>query len=548
MKLHNRIFVPLAIGLVLVICAAEAFNYLRAQRLLDKVGESNAHLVKTRLAENTENVQRAVEFAISEAVAAGDMDVFDKMAGLQKELKGLQEVCLYDEAGLLAYSSVETRLKQRLDPALKETLLTLPKRLVRETPGCTEIYQPQVVLNSCLECHPTWKEGGICGVMAFRFSTTVLDEAQAESRTAAQKSGGTTLYTAALTVFIVLLMVLGLVQWITRPVTTRLAGVAGGLDQSSGHVRDRAAQVNSASQTLAAGASEQAAAIEQTSASLEEMSSMTQRNAQNAQAAKSLAAQTRQAAEAGAVEMQEMTTAVAEIKASSDNITKILKTIDEIAFQTNLLALNAAVEAARAGEAGMGFAVVADEVRNLAQRSAQAARETADKIADSVKKSERGVTISSKVAAGLQDIVGKSRQVDELVAEIAAASHEQNQGIAQINAAVTQMDKVTQSNAASAEESASAAEELTSQADSLRQAVQQLLHLVGGSNPAQVPTSLDGSASHARQERSANHPPYASGHRRGGNGHLSHAEASFAAPSRQTTPHSIPLEGDFKDF
>jgi uncharacterized phage infection (PIP) family protein YhgE len=161
-------------------------------------------------------------------------------------------------------------------------------------------------------------------------------------------------------------------------------------------------------------------------------------------------------------------------------VSKIIKTIDEIAFQTNILALNAAVEAARAGEAGMGFAVVADEVRNLAQRCAQAAKETAAKIEDSVQKSIHGVEISAKVGRSLEEIVSKARQIDEMAAEVATASKEQNQGIGQVNTAVSQMDKITQSNAANAEESASAAEELNAQAEGLKDAVQNLLQIVGG--------------------------------------------------------------------
>jgi methyl-accepting chemotaxis protein len=211
------------------------------------------------------------------------------------------------------------------------------------------------------------------------------------------------------------------------------------------------------------------------------MSGMTKRNAGHAEIATALAKQTRASAETGAADMQEMTKAMDAIKAASSNIAKIVKTIDEIAFQTNILALNAAVEAARAGESGMGFAVVAEEVRNLAQRSAQAAKETANRIEDSIQKSERGVAISAKVAQSLGDIVAKARQVDELVAEIASASAEQNQGIIQVNLAVTQMDRVTQATAGNAEESANTAHELSAQAGGLRQAVDDLQKLVGAS-------------------------------------------------------------------
>jgi methyl-accepting chemotaxis protein len=167
------------------------------------------------------------------------------------------------------------------------------------------------------------------------------------------------------------------------------------------------------------------------------------------------------------------------IKASSDEIAKIIKNIDEIAFQTNILALNAAVEAARAGEAGAGFAVVADEVRALAHRSAQSAKETASKIESAISKTTEGVRISGSVQDSLRQIVTKVREVDGLVSEVAQASREQNQGISQVTSAVGEMDKVTQGNAANAEETASAAEELNAQAEMMRETVDELQKLVG---------------------------------------------------------------------
>ncbi len=255
--------------------------------------------------------------------------------------------------------------------------------------------------------------------------------------------------------------------------------VAGEIDRASEEISQASGQISSSGQSLAQGASEQAASLEETSASLEEIASMTRRNAEHADNAKKLAAQARSAADAGFNDMRDMSQAMDAIKSSSDNIGKIIKTIDEIAFQTNILALNAAVEAARAGEAGMGFAVVADEVRNLAQRSAQAARETADKIQDCITRSQNGVEISAKVAASLKEIVEKARTVDELLGHIAAASAEQSQGITQVNTAVNQLDQVTQTNAGSAEENAGAAENLNTQAAALKSDVGALARLVG---------------------------------------------------------------------
>jgi methyl-accepting chemotaxis protein len=326
-----------------------------------------------------------------------------------------------------------------------------------------------------------------------------------------------------------------------------LARVANALTDGSNQVASAAGEVSSASQTLAEGSSEQAASLQETSASLEEMASMTSRNSENAMKADDLAKQAREAADKGAGEMQGMSAAMEAIKVSSDDIAKIIKTIDEIAFQTNILALNAAVEAARAGEAGMGFAVVADEVRNLAQRSAQAAKETAGKIEGAINKTGQGVEISGKVVQALNDIVVKVRQVGELVAEVAGASREQTQGITQINTAVGQMDKVTQSNAASAEESAAAAEELNAQAETMKRSVAELLQLVGG----QGGVGASQAAAPIVRARET-HAAAPAGKRRAepgghgtGNGQSQTAPAMATAGNRRS---EIPLEGDFKDL
>ncbi len=273
---------------------------------------------------------------------------------------------------------------------------------------------------------------------------------------------------------------LALMWSIGRAVTGPLARVIAGLTTASAEVSSGSGQVATAGQTLAQGASEQAAAIEETSSSLEEMASMTRQNADHAAEADRLMQAANQVVQRANTTMGQLTGSMGEIINASEETGKIIKTIDEIAFQTNLLALNAAVEAARAGEAGAGFAVVADEVRNLAMRAAEAARNTASLIETTVRKIKDGSSLVQGTDQAFSEVTVSSRKVGELVSEIAAASREQAQGIEQINKAVNEMDKVTQSNAANAEESAAAAEAMQAQAEELLAYVSDLESLVSG--------------------------------------------------------------------
>ena len=287
------------------------------------------------------------------------------------------------------------------------------------------------------------------------------------------------------------LILASLLAWlIIRSTNRALSNITLNLDQGALQTASAARQVSTASQTLASGASQQASSVEETSTSLEEMSSMIRVTAENAEKAKGLAFEARSVAENGSRTMSEMTRAMAAIDGSSAEVAKIVKNIDEIAFQTNILALNAAVEAARAGEAGAGFAVVADEVRSLAQRSAAAAKETADKIEIAITNSRKGSECTAKVEESLVHIAERVTSTDSLVAEIATAARDQAQGIEQINAAIAQLDKVSQSNSASAEESASAAEELDAQAQTLKDQVTKLRQLVGGESPIASPPTI----------------------------------------------------------
>jgi methyl-accepting chemotaxis protein len=297
---------------------------------------------------------------------------------------------------------------------------------------------------------------------------------------------------------------------ITRPLKRAIAGLAEGAEQ----VQAAAAQIAASSQSLADGSSEQAASIEETGSSLEEMSAMTKQNAGNATQADGKMREAGQVVDRANRSMEQLSGSMAEISRASQETAKIIKTIDEIAFQTNLLALNAAVEAARAGEAGAGFAVVADEVRNLAMRAAEAARNTAAMIAGTVEKVRQGTAQVGSTSQAFAEVATLTAAVGTLVAEIASASREQSQGIDQINGAVGEVDKVTQQNAATAEESASASAQMSAQAARMADFVAGLAALVdggGGGSPTQRPEAQRRRAPRASHPLPAPAPEAAAG-------------------------------------
>lgn len=271
---------------------------------------------------------------------------------------------------------------------------------------------------------------------------------------------------------------------IGRSITRAIRRVSEQLRESAEWTAMAAGQMTSTSQSLAEGASEQAAALEETSSSLEEMASMTRSNAHNAQGSNALMKEISKTVEQSNQSMLKLKVSMEDISKSSQQTQAIVKTIDEISFQTNLLALNAAVEAARAGEAGAGFAVVADEVRNLAMRAADAARNTAGLIENTVKKVQDGAAVATQAYGEFAHVSGSISKAVNLMEEVAQSSQEQAGGAEQINRAVSEMDKVTQKNAANAEESASVCEELSTRAKGMKHLVAELVSLVGGTNGA----------------------------------------------------------------
>ncbi len=346
-----------------------------------------------------------------------------------------------------------------------------------------------------------------------------------------------------------------LAYFIVRSVTRVLDESVVDLGRAAEQVSSASAQISSSSQALAQGASEQAASLEETSASSSEITSMTRRNAENSRSAADLMTETAHVVELANHSLGEMQTSMHEINASSDKIGKIIKVIDEIAFQTNILALNAAVEAARAGEAGLGFAVVADEVRNLAQRSAQAAKDTAALIEESIMKSTEGRGKLDQVAGAIQSITESAQKVKTLVDEVKLSSDEQARGIEQISRGIAQMEHVTQNSAANAEETASAGQEMRSQSERLEEIVRRLRTLVHGSAEKRIESNKPadaklqkkagpGTAPSTGKDKPSELPKLA--------GALAHANGNSrhepVAVGPRPAPSAIPLDDDFKEF
>ncbi|MBU0509415.1 MCP four helix bundle domain-containing protein [bacterium] len=304
--------------------------------------------------------------------------------------------------------------------------------------------------------------------------------AEEESHAAEITASRATTWASFLAIFGVL-SALAFGVFLSLNLSRKINQIVDAAGEGAGQIASAATQVSAAAQGVAEGSQEQAASIEETSSSVEELSAMTKQNANNAKTVAQLMTESTSHIGRAAEGADRMDKAMREIKGASDQTSKIIKTIDEIAFQTNLLALNAAVEAARAGEAGKGFAVVAEEVRNLAMRAAEAAKNTGALIEENVSRVDGGVQIVGSLKTSLDEVTTSASKVANLVNEVAAASDEQSRGLEQINTAVTQMNQVTQQNAANAEEAASASEEAAGQAESLRDLVGDLLVVVNGS-------------------------------------------------------------------
>lgn len=440
--LRFKLMLVFTVSLMLVLTAAAVFVALRIGRIT-----------------NNEMQRTAIDLAEGIADSVQTFGQIGDMAGLSIYLKNVAERGAVKSLHVVRSPAVIQDFNEREGAAPqndveKQVLTTGKPSLVSNQAAHTISYvMPSLAAESCLGCHNVPK-GAVLGVTSVEIATDTNDRALASlNMNLAAVFGGAVLL--ELLLFFVLLT-----KTFVKPIHMAVDRLGGGARR----IEETSVDVTSISRELSQAADEEAESIEKTSASLEEMASMTRHNVEHSARARTLAGEARNAAEQGRQAMNRLADAINKIQNSTIQTAQVVKTIEEIAFQTNLLALNAAVEAARAGDAGRGFAIVAEEVRNLAQRSAEAARNTAALIQDSQRDARHGVNVSTEASSMLENIDGHVKNVAQLINEVATATEQQAGGIDQINQAVSALQNTTRAIAATAQRAVEVGENLSHEA------------------------------------------------------------------------------------
>jgi hypothetical protein len=506
-RLSVRIVVPVVV--LFAVCAVALVTYVWRSATQQTV---DASVVSARATVTQFKTLRAyyTEQVVNKVKAAGAMKISASHAGA--DTIPLPATMIHELSDALSRDASATqihlysrypfpnRASRKLDRFAEDALAAFDKDpdavFVRteDVGGRTAVrvaMSDRMAVDACVSCHNShpdspkkdWKLADVRGALEV---VVPIDHQLAATTSMLTRIGGAA-------VLGLLVAALGIGWFARRSIEGPIRRAVAALMESASQTSDASRQVASSSQSLSQGSTEQAASLEETSASMEEMASMTRRNAENSQSAAAMMAETERQVQGVNSALGGMVSSMQSITDSSNKVSKIIKTIDEIAFQTNILALNAAVEAARAGEAGLGFAVVADEVRALAQRSAQAAHDTTTLIAEAIQNSNDGQKKVQQVAGAIEAITVTTGKMKGLIDEVSTASQQQSQGIGQVSQAISQMEQVTQNTAARAEESAAASEELSAQAEASMAVVSRLASLIGGDRVAEPPVATNSS-------------------------------------------------------
>ncbi len=428
--------------------------------------------MKANYIDSVHTLFSSFEEGVKGSLERGQMKNFKLLLVRQKGIKGVLEASLYDREGKINLSSSDSFDKNSVLPEEIRQLNKVKKTFEESNSKFIRIVTPQIVITDCVRCHQKWHEGEIGGNLSLTFDVSTLTNTINSLQ-----------WMLALGSLVLLIVTSGSIHFVMHhSVAKPITKIIDGLTASATMLSAVASQAANASQSMAVRASQQAASLEETSASIEEISAMTNQNAENAGMANTLMGETEKVMIDANQAMHQLSQAMNAIDNATTETSKIIKTIDEIAFQTNLLALNAAVEAARAGAVGAGFAVVADEVRSLARRSADSARNTAELLEGTSAKVKNGVELVQLTDSRFKQAVEQAKKTSGILQEISTASKEQSIGIGQVSTAMQELDDATQHNAADADQDSEIASDMEQQSQRLNNYILELVGLIKGVN------------------------------------------------------------------